>query len=97
MLAAKPTKSVRMKWTTGILWTVKYRSKMSRNGNHERKPVKHARRNKTNLGFHDDWPDVTLPHHSPAFTIGFEMLNPKESGVYGDRAWKQIASGKPST
>jgi len=48
MRGAKPTKSVRMKWTTGIQWTVKCRLKASRNGNHERNPGGHGGRNRTN-------------------------------------------------
>jgi len=51
----------------------------------------------TNLEFRGDWPDVTLPRQSPAFTTGFEMFDPKESGVYGDRAWKRLAEGRPGT
>ena len=49
----------------------------------------------TNLEFHGDWPDVTLPRRSPAFTTGFKMFDTKESGVYGTRAWKNLADRRP--
>ena len=49
----------------------------------------------TNLEFRGDWPDVALPRRSPAFTIGFEMFDPKSSGVYGGRAWRDLAGGRP--
>jgi hypothetical protein len=45
----------------------------------------------TNLDFDGTWPDVTLPNHSPAFSIGFKTFDPKFAGVYGDRAWQHLA------
>ncbi len=46
----------------------------------------------TNLTFVGNWPDVTLPRSSPAFRVGFEKIDPKTAGVYGDPAWKNYAA-----
>ncbi|MDB6110519.1 MAG: hypothetical protein JWR69_2269 [Pedosphaera sp.] len=45
----------------------------------------------TNLDFRGDWPDVALPVNSPAVAIGFNMFQPKQAGVYGERDWKRRA------
>jgi hypothetical protein len=50
----------------------------------------------TTLRFRGDWPDVTLPGQSPANAVGFERLDSKEAGVYGDRGWKRLAREKGS-
>ena len=42
------------------------------------------------------WPDVTLPRRSPAAAVGFHRFDPKQAGVYGERAWKQLAKAKPA-
>jgi hypothetical protein len=45
----------------------------------------------TNIQFLGNWPDVSLPRHSPAFKVGFEMFDTKQAGVYGESAWKREA------
>ncbi len=45
----------------------------------------------TNLDFHGQWPDLTLPRHSPAFAVGFQPFDPAAAGVYGDRRWRREA------
>lgn len=44
----------------------------------------------TNIIFNGDWPDVTLPRRSPAFTTGFENFDSQTAGVYG-RRWVKAA------
>ena len=45
----------------------------------------------TNLIIEGTWPDITLPHHSAAESLGFRWFDPKAAGVYGERDWRQQA------
>ena len=42
----------------------------------------------TNVNFLGNWPNVILPHNSPAYSVGFKMFDPTKAGLNGNDVWK---------